>query len=227
MEKIKEKKWYQKLVNWHVFFVAFLSECFEEVLEELFATVLSWIVTKSLTLLFAIAVTQGSKLLFKRIIKCFTYKEGNDKMKKFKKVMSNLKKKLTENIVWSNKITISGWLSVLLMVLEGTDIVNVIDALPELQVFGFNVIPYIVYLILLILSALGIGKPGVESVKQYLERIQAKKDTSKSNAQTKAAEKEIEKIKKQKLAAMKQELEDKAKAEAEEEYKKKMLEEVK
>lgn len=197
IEKIKEKKWYKKLFNFQLFIIALLSECFEEVLEELFATGLSWLVGKALNIMFAIVVTQGTKILFKRIIKCFTYKEGNDKMEKVKKFLKNLKEKLTKNIVWSNKITISGWLSVLLMVLEGTDVVDIISVLPTLTIGTFNVMPYLFYIVLCLLSMLGIGKPGVESVKQYLERIESKEKCKENKEKEKEKQKEIEKQLKQ------------------------------
>ena len=118
-------------------------------------------------------------------------------MEKVKTFLKNLKEKLTKNIVWSNKITISGWLSVLLMVLEGTDVVDITSVLPTLTIGTFNVMPYLFYIVLCLLSMLGIGKPGVESVKQYLERIEAKEKCKENKEKEKEKQKEIEKQLKQ------------------------------
>lgn len=212
IEKIKQKKWYQKLVNWHVFFVALISEILEETMEEIFATTISWLFSKSISLIFAIGITQGTKLVFKKLVKCFTYKEGKDKMEKLKTLFKNLKEKLTNNIVWSNKITISGWLSVAVMTLEGADVVDIVSVLPELCVYGFNIMPYLFYVVLAFLSLLGVGKQGLESVKTYLARIEAKDKVKEEKNKELEKEKEIAKELKQLQEQQKATLEAQARA---------------
>lgn len=198
MSNIKnKKKWYQKLFNFQLFIITLLSECLEAVLEDLLATCLSWIAIKILNITFAIVLTQGTKVLMKKIFKCIVYKEGNDKVKKAKTFFKNVKEKLTKNIIWSNKITISGWLSVLIMFLEGTDVIDILNVLPTISIAGFNIMPYLLYIVLTILSMLGIGKPGIESVKQYLTRVAAKEKCKENKEKEKEKQKEIEKQLKQ------------------------------
>ena len=111
-------------------------------------------------------------------------------MAKIKNFFTKAKKILTENVVWSNKLTISGIFASAFMLLEGTDVVSVIATLPELTVYGFNVMPYLVYAILGILSIVGIGKQGFESVKTYLDRIHTQEElkiTKKAKKEEKKA----------------------------------------
>lgn len=211
-QNIKKKKWYQKLFNGDMFLALFLSEMFEEILEEAIAWGFSWAIGKVLNVLFLVGLTQGTKLLIKRIAKTITYKEGHDKMAKIKQFFAKVKKVITENVVWSNKLTISGILSTSFMLLEGTDVINVIATLPELTIYGFNVMPYVVYLILGVLSIFGIGKQGFESVKTYLARVHAKDEVKAQKIADKEYKKEL--VAKEKELKSKQDANIKAQAKA-------------
>lgn len=211
-QNIKKKKWYQKLFNGDMFLALFLSEMFEEALEDFIAWGISSMVSKVLNVLFLVGLTQGTKLFIKRIAKTITYKEGHDKMAKIKKFFAKMKKVITENVVWSNKLTISGILSTGVMLLEGTEVINVISTLPELTVYGFNVMPYVVYLILGLLSVFGIGKQGFESVKTYLARVHAKEDVKAQKIAEKEYKKEL--VAKEKELKSKQDANIKAQAKA-------------
>ena len=211
-QNAKKKKWYQKLFNGDMFLALFLSEMFEEVLEEAIAWGFSWAIGKVLNVLFLVGLTQGTKLLIKRIAKTITYKEGHDKMAKIKQFFAKAKKVITENVVWSNKLTISGILSTTFMLLEGTDVINVISTLPELTIYGFNVMPYIIYLILGFLSIFGIGKQGFESVKTYLARVHAKDEVKAQKIADKEYKKEL--VAKEKELKSKQDANIKAQAKA-------------
>ena len=194
IEKLeKEKKWYQRLINGDMFLALLVSELFEELLEEAIATGITWIIGKLVSVLFIIALTQGTKIIIKRVVKSITYREGNDKMAKIKNFFTKAKKVLTENVIWSNKLTISGIFAYAFMLLEGTDVVNVIAALPELTVYGFNVMPYVVYAILGILSMVGVGKQGFEGVKTYLARVHAKDEIKVAKKEAKKEKKAIAK----------------------------------
>lgn len=195
-----------------MFFALLLSELLEELLEEMIAVGFSWIIGKVLNVLLLVALTQGTKIVIKRIIKSITYKEGNDKMEKLKNFFSTLKEKLTKNVIWSNKLTISGMASTLFMLLEGTDITNVVSSLPTLTIYGFNVMPYIIYLVLGLLAMFGVGKQGFESVKTYLERISNKEVAKEVKSQEKAKEKAIEKKTKELELKARSETKEKAKA---------------
>lgn len=211
-QNIKNKKWYQKLFNGDMFLALFLSEMFEEALEDFIAWGISSMVSKVLNVLFLVGLTQGTKLFIKRIAKTITYKEGHDKMAKIKQFFAKMKKVITENVVWSNKLTISGILSTSFMLLEGTDVINVIATLPELTVYGFNVMPYVVYLALGLLSIFGIGKQGFESVKTYLARVHAKDEVKAQKIAEKEYNKEIAAQEKELMAKQKANIKAQAKA---------------
>ena len=194
IEKLeKEKKWYQRLINGDMFLALLVSELFEELLEEAIATGITWIIGKLVSVLFIIALTQGTKIIIKMIVKSITYRDGNDKMATIKNFFTKAKKVLTENVIWSNKLTISGIFASAFMLLEGTDVVNVIATLPELTVNGFNVMPYLVYAVLGILSMVGVGKQGFESVKTYLTRIHTKDAVKEAKKEAKEEKKAIAK----------------------------------
>lgn len=211
-QNTKKKKWYKKLFNGDMFFALLISELFEEVLEEMIAFGFSWIIGKVINVLFIITLTQGTKIIIKRVVKSITYKEGHDKMAKIKQFFAKLKKVITENVVWSNKLTISGILSTSFMLLEGTDVINVIATLPELTVYGFNVMPYVVYLALGLLSIFGIGKQGFESVKTYLARVHAKDEVKAQKVADKEYNKEIAAQEKELMAKQKANIKAQAKA---------------
>lgn len=176
-----------------MFFALLVSELFEELLEEAIATGISWIIGKLVSVLFIVALTQGTKIIIKRVVKSITYREGNDKMAKIKNFFTKAKKVLTENVIWSNKLTISGIFASAFMLLEGVDVVNVIATLPELLVYGFNVMPYLVYGVLGLLAMFGVGKQGFESVKTYLTRIHANQEVKDAKKEAREEKKAIAK----------------------------------
>lgn len=176
-----------------MFFALLVSELFEELLEEAIATGISWIIGKLVSVLFIVALTQGTKIIIKRVVKSITYREGNDKMAKIKNFFTKAKKVLTENVIWSNKLTISGIFASAFMLLEGVDVVNVIATLPELLVYGFNVMPYLVYGVLGLLAMFGVGKQGFESVKTYLTRVHANQEVKDARKERREEKKAIAK----------------------------------
>lgn len=217
-----------------MFLALFISEMVEEMIEEVIATTITWLIGRIISVLFVILLTQGTKAIgkglyrvIKRVVKSITYKEGNDKMTKIKNFFAKAKKVLTENVIFANKLTISGWISVIVMSLEGTDIINVINVLPEVSVFGFNVMPYLYIGVLALLSIFGIGKEGLESVKTYLARIKERDANKEAKANEIAKQKEVKKIAKEKLKAHNADLKQRALTAAEEEYQRKLNEEVK
>lgn len=217
-----------------MFLALFISEMVEEMIEEVIATTITWLIGRIISVLFVILLTQGTKAIgkglyrvIKRVVKSITYKEGNDKMTKIKNFFAKAKKVLTENVIYANKLTISGWASVIVMTLEGTDIINVINVLPEVSVLGFNVMPYLYVGVLAILSMFGIGKQGLESVQTYMARIKERDEAKTAKANELAKQKEVNKIKKEKIKAYNKDLEDRAEKAAEEEYQRKMNEQLK
>jgi hypothetical protein len=94
MEKTKKNELWQGW-GW-TFLVVLIMELFEEVLEETIAFGVTVLISKAISTLFVVTITQSIKLVIKRIIKSITYKGGNDKMKFIKNIFTFL---------WGNKLT--------------------------------------------------------------------------------------------------------------------------
>lgn len=222
MQEKPKRTIYQKIFSggsWALFTV-FVWELVEEGLENLIAYALSSavaiFVTKALSTLAVITATQGIKVAIKRaikpVIRNFTYKEGNDKMNKIKTFFIG---------IWANKKTILGTISSAVMVASGSGLIN-LSELPELNVKGFNVTPYIYYATLGIIALLGVFGKGAESVKTYFERI----NLIKNEKQTKSIEKQVKRelIAEKKLAEKNKVKAEKEKTKAEAKAKKEKLE---
>jgi hypothetical protein len=198
-------------------FTVFIWEMMEELLEEAIAFGITSFITKALSTLVVIGITQITKRaiirICKPIVKTFTYKEGKDKMGKVKTFFT---------CVWSNKKTLLGLTSGAVMTLSGAEVIDV-NALPELPVGGFNITPILYYGVLLVLAIFGMCGKGFESIKTHAERIagekaekQEKAIIKEAKAQLKAEEKLANQTQAQKeKETAKKEAEDKAKAEKE------------
>lgn len=223
-----KQTWKQRLLKgsgW-TFLSVFVWELMEEGLENLIAFAITSAVvafaTKALAVVFT---TQLIKVSLKKIgkwlmpiIKSITYKEGNDKMQKVKNFFALIGSKTKSFFTWifSNKKTLSGIASGVVMTLSSTGVIDV-NALPELPVNGFNVTPIIYYSALLVVALIGVCGKGFESVKDFFARVTAKKEA-------KAIAKEVKKVNKvaqaeykaeKKLDSQKQVDNEKAKAKAE------------
>ena len=167
----------------------FIWEILEEGLEELIAFGLANLFAKTLVVIGVTIITK--KIIFKiskPIIKSITYKEGADKMTAFKKFLAKIKDFGTW--LFSNKKTLSGIASGIVMTLSGTGVIDV-NALPELAVGGFNITPILFYGVLLIIALIGISGKGFETVKQFLERIAKQKEEKNNKKLIKEAKAEI------------------------------------
>lgn len=188
-------------------FTLFIWEMMEEVIEESIAFGISAFFANAISTLVVIGITQITKkgliAIFKPIVKSFTYKEGKDKMSKIKKFFTWL---------WSNKKTLTGVASTAVISLSGTGVIDV-TALPELAVGGFNITPILYYGVLLVLACIGVFGKGLESIKEYAERISAKKAEKAEKAIVKEAKAELKA--EQKLANQTQAQQEKATAKEE------------
>lgn len=182
-EKNKKKKWYLNLFNGHVFAVAFLLEIFEEVLEELFATGVSMLIGKAISVLFVVTITQVTKLSIKRFIKIFTYKEGHDKMKLFKKIGESLKNVWT--FVWNNKFSEIGVAMACSFGYMGY--VAFTKFVLANMFFGI-----VVGLVVAVLSILVINKASWETLTQIKTRLSDKLLTKEEKAKAREFEKKVE-----------------------------------
>lgn len=209
----KIKQIIKKLFNKDVFFALLISELFEEVLEELIATGITWVIGKVINVIAIVIATQtlklafkgigkGTKILIKRIVKKFTYKEGNDKMKVLNKIWSCFKKGCL--FTWNNKLT------------------GVMVSVGVYAGYSFYLGAYLPYLWANIAGGIIIGliaailsiKFGGETLTQIINRINAKKLTKE---QQKEAELKAEEAKAElaRIEAKKAELKAKKEAEAE------------
>lgn len=178
-----------------ILFTMFVWEMVEEFLETLIAYVISsavaLFITKALSTLLIITVTQGIKVSIKRFLLPFvrniTYKEGHDKMSK----IANFFK-----WIWCNKKTLTGTASVAVITLSGTGVIDV-STLPELMVYGFNITPIVYYGCLAIISLLGVFGVGIESISEFAQRIGLIKDQKEQKAIEKEALKELKAEQKQ------------------------------
>lgn len=195
MEEKNKKKWYLNLFNGHVFAVAFLLEMFEEVLEELFATGVSMLIGKAISVLFVVTITQVTKLSIKRFIKIFTYKEGHDKMKLFKKLGESLKNIWT--FAWGNKYSELG----VAMACSFGYIGYIAFTKFVIANLFFGVV---VGIVVTILSILVINKASWETLTQIKERLSNSLLTKEEKAKQKEFDRKVEetarKLQKEQLA---------------------------
>ena len=124
--------------------------------------------------------------------------------------MSKIKKFFTW--LWSNKKTLTGVASTAVISLSGTGVIDV-TTLPELAVGGFNITPILYYGVLLVLACIGVFGKGLESIKEYAERISAEKSEKAEKAIMKEAKAELKA--EQKLANQTQAQQEKATAKEE------------
>lgn len=201
-------------------FTMFVWEMVEEALENAIAYVISSafaiFITKAISTFAVITATQGIKSLLKKFllpfIKQLTYKEGDDKMKFFKKIWEFLK---------ANKFSLLGTASAVTTTLSGTGVIDV-SSIPTLMIGSFNLTPVLYYLALAALSIVGISKKGWETISAYLARTAEEKAVKEEKALVKEAQKEIaatEKAEKKAIKEAEKELKAEEKAKAEEEHK--------
>ena len=186
------KKFRDKFLNSFLYCLAI--ELVEELLEELIAwgitNVITWAITKALSAVIVVFFTQTTKLVMKKFIKYYTYKEGNDKMNKFKKFFS---------WVNANKCTIGGIATGALTVVSGAGVIDV-SAFPELLIGSFNLTPVLYYGVLGILTIVCSFFP--ETIEKFAKRIAEKKALKEEKANAKIADKQQKAIEKEAKAEL-------------------------
>lgn len=192
--------------KWKSMFMYCLAiELVEEMLEELIAwgisNFITWAVTKALSAIIVVSLTQATKIVIKKIIKRITYKEGNDKVNKLKTFFK---------WIWANKCTLGGVATGALFVVSGVGAIDV-NSLPELNVKGLNLTPFIYYGVLGVLAILCSFFP--ESVEKFAKRIAEHKAEKEAKAIQKEAKAELKS--EEKLANQTQAQAEKAQAKAE------------
>lgn len=191
----KAKTFWRKLFSsggW-AFFVMFVWELVEEVLENLIALALSSafavFLAKALSTLAIVTATTGIKKMIYRFLfpffKKLFYKEGNDKMEKLKKFWS---------WIVANKCTLLGIGTGAVVAVSGAGVIDV-NSFPALVIGSVNITPILYYLVLGVLTIVASFFP--ETVEKFKARIAEKKAEKEQKANLKAQIKEqkaIEKI---------------------------------
>lgn len=191
------------------FFVMFVWELVEELLENLIAigvsSVAAVFVAKALSTFAIISATTGIKSAIKKFLfpffKKLFYKEGNDKMEKFKKFLSWLN---------ANKCTLLGIGTGALVAVSGAGVIDV-DSFPALVIGSVNITPILYYLILGVLAVVSSFFP--ETIEKFKARIAEKKAEKEQKSIVKEAKKQL--IAEEKLANQTQAQAEKAQAKAE------------
>lgn len=197
------KKFKEFFVNSFFFYLAI--ELVEEVLEDLISIGISSLLIKGVSTLFVVSLTQGTKVLVKRIVKLITYKEGNDKMSKIKSFFT---------LIWANKKSIIGTMGGLISGVSTAMATNTdaILALPQLPIFGFNITPILAGVLVFVGVEIGVVGKGFETIEKFFTRKEAEKAEKEQKALVKEAEKEL--ANEEKIATQSQAEQEKAKAKA-------------
>lgn len=169
------------------FIVVFVMEMIEEGLENLIAFGISAMFSTVLL----VCATQLTKLGIKKLIKLIVpfvkkllYREGNDKMKWIQKVGTWIRYNW-KSLVGTLTSAIAG---IVTIVATNAD---VLFALPAISIFGFNLTPIIVGLIVFAGVELGVVCKGFETIAKAKDRIAVEKEEKAKNAIVKEAKKEL------------------------------------
>ena len=179
----------QKLFSnggWAVFTVIvweFVEEGLENLITYALSSAAAIFTVKLLSTLTVITATQGVKLTLKAILtplfKRITYKEGNDKVDKLKKIL---------NWFNANKCTILGIATGGVVTFSGAGFIDV-NAFPALVIHGYNITPLIYYVVLGALAILASFFP--ETYEKFVARIATQKADKEARAIKRQALKEV------------------------------------
>ena len=175
-------------------FTVFIWELVEEGLENLIAFFLTSacaiFLAKVLSTIAIVISTQGIKTLIKSCLfpffKKIIYKEGNDKLEKFKKFLGVIGKGF--KWIFTNKKSLTGVMGIVVASLSGTGIIDV-STLPVISIKGINFTPFIYYGVLAVATLIGVTGKGFEDPKTY----DARKETEKAEKEAKKLVKEAQK----------------------------------
>lgn len=247
----KSKKFVKGLWNFAKGFTLLLTyEVIEELLEEAIAWTITTIATRAISFVIVVLLTQTTKvtvkglakgltILLKPVVKKITYRAGNDKVEKIRRIyktMKNAVAKFFAFVVRNKKSITSTVVSLLSSVGAG------VGADGAIVFFGVTLPEYAYYLIaagvaivMFAFTELGIAAKGWENQKEYDERLakeQAEKDEKKALKEAELEEKarqeamlKLAEAEEAKLLEAEQEKEaEKAKLKAEQEEQRKQIE---
>lgn len=196
------------------FSLLLVYEIIEELLEEAIAWTITTVIAKALSFLLVVFLTQtvkvtaksalkGLTLVIKPLVKKYTYRQGNDKIEKLRRLVGKMKELIAKFIAFlkrnpiTNTSTITNVISSLGL---GTTVGGALYvgnvAVPN---WAMYVIGAIVSVIFFIVTQIGVKSEGLENQQQYDERIAREKAAKeavlaekKAKAEQEALLKEIE-----------------------------------
>lgn len=199
------------------FVLLLVYELIEEALEELIAWSITTIIAKAVSFLFVVLLTQTTKvtakaivILIKPAVKKLTYKKGDDKMQKLIKILKAVVSNIKAN--WKNYLGIAA--IILAAILPFFQ--EMLDFGIGIQVFGYNIVPFVVIVISWLIGLIGVCVDGTHTNKVWEQMLALKNNIHDEKQKQKAeqlaakeAEKEEAKIKAEAQAEI--EAEEKAK----------------
>jgi len=244
----KSKKFTKSLWNFTKGFTLLLTyEVIEELLEESIAWAITTIAARAISFLVVVVLTQTTKVtikglakgltvLLKPLVKKITYRAGNDKIDKIRRIYKTMKNAVAKFIAFvvRNKNSILATVTSFLASIGAAGAVDgglVIGGI-TLPKYAYYLIALGVAIIMFIPTFIGVKGAGYENKEQYDERIakeQAAKDEKKAlkeaEAKAKAEQEEILALAKaeeqKKLEAEQAKKEEQAKLQAEQEERRK------
>lgn len=217
----KSKKFTKTLWNFIKSFTLLLTyEVIEELLEESIAWAITTIAAKAISFIVVVLLTQTTKVtakglakgiavLLKPIVKKITYKAGNDKVDKIRRIYKTMKNAVAKFIAFvvRNKKSISSTLVALVGSLGAGGFTGggMLFGGVQLPMYAYYLIGAAVAVVMFALTEMGIAAKGFENQKEYDERI-AKEDAEKAEKKAlKEAEAKAKAEKEEMLAIAKEE----------------------
>ena len=247
----KSKKFVKGLWNFAKGFTLLLTyEVIEELLEEAIAWTITTIATRAISFVIVVLLTQTTKvtvkglakglaILVKPIVKKITYRAGNDKVEKIRRIYKTMKNAVTKffAFVVRNKKSILATTTAFLASIGvgGAVDTGMIFAGVELPKYAFYLVALGVAIFMFVPTFIGIKGAGIETQKEYDDRLKKEEEAKAEKKALKEAEVEekarqeamlkLAEAEEAKLLEAEQEKEaEKAKLKAEQEEQRKQIE---
>ena len=207
----KTKRFTKSLWNFAKGFTLLLTyEVIEELLEEAIAWTITTVVARAISFLVVVLLTQTTKVtikglakgltvLLKPLVKKITYKTGNDKVDKIRRIYKTMKNAITKffAFVVRNKNSILATTTAFLASIGvgGAVDTGMIFAGVALPKYAYYLIALGVAIVMFVPTFIGVKGAGYENQKEYDERLakqQAEKDEKKALKEAEARAKEEE-----------------------------------
>lgn len=206
----KSKKFTKTLLNFIKSFTLLLTyEVIEELLEESIAWAITTVAARAISFIVVVLLTQTTKItvkglakgltvLLKPLVKKITYRAGNDKVDKIRRIYKTMKNAVAKFIAFvvRNKKSISSTLVALVGSLGAGGFTGggMLFGGVQLPMYAYYLIGAAVAIVMFALTEMGIAAKGFENQKEYDERVakeEAEKAEKKALKEAKAEQEEI------------------------------------